>query len=141
MATPWSNAPSVSTNVRSVTGAGDDMTFEQDRLSLGGAGMPLSDRFSPLRDVSGPLFNDVGEPVFAGQEEHDRESMKFLIYAKEIMNDADSHEVYFFDLVSSATCGRRAAVQAFSHVLVLATRGYVKVEQEQSYGDICLKLA
>ncbi|KAF4595185.1 Meiotic recombination protein rec8 [Ophiocordyceps camponoti-floridani] len=126
---PWSRAPSAARSLPKVTpsplhGRGsaiasierrdDDMEIDQ--------GSPLAPiDFSPEQQASGPL---------------DHATQAFLTYAAKQAADQE-HRVRdgrrwleFDDIAGPETHDRSVAAQAFLHVLSLATKGVVRVEQE-----------
>ncbi|KAJ3349866.1 phospholipid scramblase 1 [Entophlyctis luteolus] len=78
-----------------------------------------------LKGTDNEAFKDTGE------------SFAFLDYAKAHAEKQGSGSVYLSDLVGGLR-SRAASSQAFYHILYLATRGFITVNQTRAYADIRL---
>ncbi|KAJ3041861.1 hypothetical protein HDV00_008565 [Rhizophlyctis rosea] len=100
---------------------------------------------SPLKDlpaIDGPdfgedaPFNDAEMTAAAMQ----REMGAFLTYVKEIAHKAGTDSVQFLDLIPPMASNRKAATEAFSHLLALSNDNVLKPTQLEPYGDIQITL-
>ncbi|KAM0750968.1 hypothetical protein T439DRAFT_356695 [Meredithblackwellia eburnea MCA 4105] len=105
---------------------------------------------TPLRAGSlGPDAEFVMEPLAGGDEivlstqeanaaaavALERESINFLSYAKRQVN-VETGLLHFTDIVPVASTNEVTAASAFSHLLTLATKFMIQLNQEEPYGEI-----
>jgi hypothetical protein len=96
-------------------------------------------------------------PSFAGSGSHlsgaasgaaaflEGESVKFLNYCRRQrlalpapLEEEEEEQLLFSDVVPAATTNSSTAAQAMYHLLCLATKGMVKVRQDEAYGEVRL---
>lgn len=65
----------------------------------------------------------------------ERESVNFLNYARRHVPEGET-ELLFSDVVPVASSSESLAAQALYHTLTLATKGLVRVEQTESFGEV-----
>ncbi|GJN91690.1 hypothetical protein Rhopal_004713-T1 [Rhodotorula paludigena] len=73
----------------------------------------------------------------------DTESLKFLNYAKRqraALPSAGDQTLLFSDIVPVSDTNASTASQAMYHLLCLATKGLVKVAQDEPYGEIAVDI-
>ncbi|BGP12824.1 R8 protein [Rhodosporidiobolus nylandii] len=69
------------------------------------------------------------------------ESLKFLNYAKRQRQSlAQDDQLLFSDIVPVADTNASTAAQALYHLLVLATKKMVRVQQDEAYGEIAVDI-
>ncbi|KAI9145070.1 hypothetical protein BKA69DRAFT_659840 [Paraphysoderma sedebokerense] len=119
-------------------------------------GRRLSLNTSASRDLPSPTMNDLGEDiplmfddwdghqskiadVSASQhrESLEKESNNFYLYAKNLMENAGTDNIYFEDIVTMQR--KEVAAQGFYHILVLTTQRMMRPRQDTPYGSIRLE--
>ncbi|KAI9099511.1 Rec8 like protein-domain-containing protein [Phlyctochytrium arcticum] len=68
------------------------------------------------------------------------DALDFVNFVKDHGLTRGTETVSFFDLIPPSNAGRNTATQAFYHVLALATRDVIQVEQVAPYADISIKV-
>lgn len=76
--------------------------------------------------------------TFPESQKDNQEFMAFYRYITDIMYSADTEFVYLFDILQEYS-NRETASQAFFNSLVLASKGFVRIEQKVAYGDIIIR--
>ena len=62
-------------------------------------------------------------------------------YAKRQADAKPFSTLHFSDIVPIASTNEATAATAFYHLLSLATKGHIEVEQSEAYGEVCLFLS
>ncbi|GAA5985729.1 hypothetical protein JCM11641_007195 [Rhodosporidiobolus odoratus] len=82
-----------------------------------------------------------GAGTFEALALKENESLKFLNYARrQQATIAEDDQLLFSDVVPVADTNASTAAQALYHLLVLATKGMVRVQQDEAYGEIAVDI-
>jgi hypothetical protein len=84
------------------------------------------------------IDSNLIEMTFPESQKDNQEFMAFYRYITDIMYSADTEFVYLFDILQEYS-NRETASQAFFNSLVLASKGFVRIEQNVAYGDIIIR--
>ncbi|KAJ3274949.1 hypothetical protein HDV01_001813 [Terramyces sp. JEL0728] len=98
----------------------------------------MGNRFSDFERLS------VDDPflelkIDSESKSKERDGAAFYSYLKEITTSTSTDTLYLSDILLGHS-DKVAAADAFYNVLHLATKGVLRVDQNESYGDILLNL-
>ncbi|SJX60216.1 related to meiotic recombination protein rec8 [Sporisorium reilianum f. sp. reilianum] len=107
-------------------------------------GTPSVERFRlglPAAGVAAPGERSPTPPSAIFQQDMEEETRNFFEYAKSIREQLEDPDFLFFsDLAPVPSSTPAVAAQAFYHTLALATRGNLRVQQDEPYQEIRISI-
>ncbi|GAA6035131.1 hypothetical protein JCM8097_006380 [Rhodosporidiobolus ruineniae] len=110
----------------------------------------LAERDDEFAAFEGARLSRSGSPHPSGADSPflvaaalETESYKFLNFARRqhaALPNPDEHQLLFSDIVPEAATNKSTAAQAFYLVVALATKGLVRVGQDEPYGEIAVDI-